>query len=505
VSPQTEKTTFWARAGKFVRSFRRFEGLELPDEGRSSKEDNLNTQLGAALSQFAGLPPEIPFSYLDLLEQLRIWHPLVNQFAENVINLGNTGHQLVVDAANDQQAEKAVMRLNETAPRLWEEGAGVDGLINRYLDDIAIFGALSSEDVVNFGARRVEKVVIVPVKQIRFTYDGNRYLPHQQPRGLVRGATNAGTMIPLNLETYRYYKLESVGNSPYAKPLITAALEDITGPLADGKENLRAVLRKYGLLGFGVLSVGTKRQKDGESDEEYQTRMKGYLKRCIEAVQGSLIKGMVGLFREHKLDFHSVTAEARGVKDIFEIIEGQVFNGTGTMPAFFGRVHSTTETFADVLYSVLDAQVSNIRRLPKRRMERTYTLDLLLGGLQFNGVAVKFNGTPSRNRQQDATAKQIETQIVLEKAKSGIIGPDQAAQELGYDSAFDPTLLSAQPAVAAQLQRLRGADAQSFVAMFRFDRSLQRYVYQAPPVVSLSSVGADDLGSNVVRLKKKTG
>ncbi len=483
--------TVWQEAKNwFLGSLKRYQGLELPDEGRSSVEDvpTLGNRLGKALSQFGGLQPEISFEALALLKCWMVYNPLMSQFVQNITNLGNTGHQVVIEAANSTQAETALKRINETAGRLWPHGAGVDGLINQYFTDIAWSGALSSEDQVNFGARRVEKVVLVPVEQIRFDWDGNNYLPFQLPKHSL--AMNRGSvgMIPLNAETYRYFALSTIGNSPYAKPPGTAAIEDLSGPYADGKANLKAILKKYGLLGFAAMQVTAPPRKPNELEDEYQKRAKSYLGKMRDAVSGIWQQGLLLMFRDQKLEFNSVTANAPGVKDIFEMIEAQVFNGFGMQPSLFGRVHSTTETFADVVWSQLDAQVTNVRRLPKRRMERTYTLDLLLAGVPFNSISVRFNKTPSRNALKEAQAEEARVRIAIEKAKAGIISPDQAAQELGYDSAFDPELLSSQPAVAASFRALRAA--REFVATFQFDRSAQRYRFQPPTIeLSAASVG----------------
>lgn len=478
---------------------RRANGLELPDEGRSSVEDvpTLGVRLGKALSQFGGLQPEISFEYLALLKNLMVWNPLMSQFVLNITNLGNTGHQIVVEAATATAAENALKRINETAERLWKHGAGVDGLINQYFTDVAWSGALSSEDEVNFRAGRVEKVVLVPVEQIRFDWDGANYLPYQLPKHSLAMSRGSLGMIPLNTETYRYFALSTIGNSPYAKPPATAAIEDLVGPYADARKNLQQILKKYGILGFAAMQVTAPPRKPSETEDEYQRRAKSYLGKMRDAVSGIWQQGLLLMFRDQKLEFHTVTANAQGVKDIEEILEGQIFNGFGMQPSLFGRVHSTTETFADVVWSQLDAQVTNIRRLPKRRMERTYSLDLTLGGVPFNSVSVKFNRTPSRNAFQEAQAEQVKQTMALERAKAGITSADQAAQELGYESAYDAELLSAQPEVAAELRALSlahsraGAGAKpNFSATFQFDRSAQRYRFAAS-VIELAGASVE--------------
>ena len=480
------------RLKNWLQSLRRVEGIELPDMGRSSVEGNLATQIQGALSQFGGLQPEISFQYLEILKNLWIWNPLFNQFSDNLKSLGNTGHSIVIDAANEQRATAALQRVNEAAARLWPHGAGVDGLVNQYIGDIAWSGALSSEDVVNFAARRVEKTVIVPVEQIRFTWDGENYLPHQQPKNWI-GPLNKVGLVELNRETYKYFALETIGNSPYAKPPASSAIEDLIGPYTDGKKNIKAILKKYGLLGFVSLSVQKLRQKPNETDDELTKRQSSYLQRVIDKVKDSWNNGLLATYDNMKVEHSSVTGDASGAKEVWEILEGGIFNGFAQQPAFFGRVHSTTETFADVVYSILVAQVQNIQRLPKRRLESTYRLDLRLGGVEVNAVNVKFNAVPSRNALRDAQADQARVRTVLEKAKAGIVSPDQAAQELGYESAYDPELLTGQPAVA---ETLRNQGPAQFSATFRFDRSAQRYIFVPPQIVA----GAALVGAgNVVR------
>lgn len=458
--------------------------------GRSSVED-LPALFSKSVGRFGGLQPEISFEALHALKQLVCWSPLMSQFAANIVNLGNTGHTLTIDAANEAAAEAAMKRCNETAARLWPEGAGVDGLINQYFYDIAWSGACSSEDVVNFKGRRVERVAIVPVEQIRFDWDGENYQAYQLPRHSALGIANGG-LIPLNAATYAYYALSKVGSAPYAKPPATAALEDLLGPYTDGRANLKAILKKYGLLGFAAFQVTAPKLKSGESDQEFNDRAKTYLGRVRDALLGNWLNGLLVMYRDQKLDFHNVTGSAAGVEKIWEVIESQIFSGLGMQPSLFGRVHSTTETFADVVWSQLDAQVGNMRRLPQRRMQRTYQLDLLLGGLAVNGVTVKFARTPSRNALKEAQAEQVKVNTELAKAKAGITSPDQCAQALGYDAAFDPELLNAAPELAGALNQLRGAEAQrnSFTAHCRFDRASQRYRFDVPQVVTVSAATA---------------
>jgi hypothetical protein len=421
-------------------TFRRLGGVELPDAGRSS-EETLGSAMSAFLESFGSISPVVNFEMLKTLKCFWLYNPDFSQYIENIVNLGNPGHQLSVDAASDAVAEKAVNRLNETAARIYRHGVGVDGLINQYLTSVAWSGAIISEDVVNFAGGRVEKVVLVPVEQIRFRYnkDLDTYEPYQRATNLMRHQRLVDTLglIPLNQETYRYYALSTVENSPYAKPPATAAVEAILEGQKPIMDNIGSWPRKIGLLGLVAVSVTPPRRMGGETETEYNTRSKNYLQSVSKALDGNFNKGLVTTFADQKVEHTSVTEGAQGVYDLNRLSEEQVFSGLGTFPAFHGRTDSTTETFADVVYYLLTAQTSNMQQLPKRRMERTYMLDLRLGGIDVDGVSMHFNKAHSRNALQEAQTEDQRFHTVLEKIKSGLIPPDAGAQELGEETWFD--------------------------------------------------------------------
>lgn len=468
---------FKDRVRAAVAAFKRVGGLELPENGRSSVEPLSNRLIGS-LESLGSVSPLIDFQMLACLKQLWIFNPDLAQYVSNIVNLGNTGHQVTVDAANDGLAEAAVNRINEAAARIYVNGAGVDGLINAYLAQIAWSGAVSSEDVVNFAGRRVEQVVLVPVEQIRFRYLEDRYVPHQLPSfglGLARSNSVLG-LIPLNEETYHYYALQTVENSPYAKPPATAAVGMITGPQTDATDNIKYIVKKLGLLGLVSVAVTPPGRKANEDDTKFNSRAQKYLASVRKVLDGSFMRGLLVHFRDQQINHSNVPSDARGSTEIFRVIEEQVMSGLAMQPAFFGRTDSTTETYAGVVYNLLTAQVANIQRLAKRRQEATYRLDLRLAGIDVSGVSVGFNRTHALKPLDEAQTEQTRVQTVIEKIKAGFISPDEGAQELGYDSAYDPSLLSDSMLAGALQQASMGAGSVwRPPAMFRFDRQAQRY------------------------------
>jgi hypothetical protein len=179
--------------------------------------------------------------------------------------------------------------------------------------------------------------------------------------------------------------LSTVENSPYAKPPGTAAVEAILDGQKPIMDNIRYVAKKFGLLGLvavGRDAAASERRRDRSGIQHSGEDISAVV---TKALDGNFNKGLVATFADQKVEHTSVATEAQGVYELNRLSEEQVFSGLGTYPAFHGRTDSTTETFADVVYYLLTAQVANMQRVVKRRMERTYMLDLRLGGIDVDG------------------------------------------------------------------------------------------------------------------------
>jgi hypothetical protein len=483
--------------------------ISLPTDGRSSVE---KIGLGYSLTNFAdrfnGVSPIISFEMLKVLKHLWLFHPEFSQHVTNFVSIANTGHQLIINAPNSQRAEIALNRLNETAARIYRNAAGVDGLINQELTSIAWSGADSTEDVVNIGARRVERVVIVPVEDVRFLYEENEWRPYQFV-GIGRAGANQSGLIPLHPETYQYYAVETVDNSPYSKPPATAAVQAITEMQNEVVENVKYIVKKFSILGLLSVMVRRLSKRPNETDSEFDARSQKYLTAVTNSLSGKFNRGLVVAYDNLQFKGESVTANGKGFYDVYRVVAETVMSGLGQQPAFFGRTDSTTETYADVVYQLLLARAHNFQRLVKRRRERTYRLDLRLAGIDVDGVSLRFNKAFSRSLLAEAQAREIEIRNAIEKAKNGIISADEAAQELGYDSAFDPTILEESTTLGTALAVIRRAESKTNEVLesfqFVFDKASQMYRAN-PSVINLAALPEtnESAQTNVVPLKKKT-
>lgn len=445
-----------------------------PPGGRSSRDDRALTP-GVQSSLLTQRASPIDFEMLRKLKRLWLFHPEFSQAIANVVALANTGHQLTIEASSEAIAERALTRLNETAQEVYKHGAGIDGLINAELTQLAWSGALSSEDVINLPARRVEKVVLVPVQKIRFKY--NKESGEWDPFQKVRTGGNAEGLIPLHPRTYHYSAIETIEDSPYAKPPSTAAVGAITDLQSEVINNLKYIVQKFSILGLVSAMVRRLPQKPNETEQEYNARSADFLETVKDSLSGNFNQGLLVSFDNVKFASESVTASGTGFYDIYRTISETVMSGLRQQPAFFGRTDSTTETYADVVYQLLLSQAKSFQRIVSKRREETYRLDLRLAGIPFKGLSLNFNKAFSRNRLADAQADQTEQAIILERARAGIISADQAAQALGYDNAFDSTRL--EETLTAPKEDNQESLAKRF--RFEFNEKSRKYEFWASP------------------------
>ncbi len=476
------------------------ESVVVPANGRSSVEEfgTIHQAMQQMLGWYGdGLQDERLFQALEFLCECAPYHPDINHALNNLVNMANSGHSVSVETGSDRATEAAQERLNQQAHSLYKRSAGIDGLINHYLRQIMITGAISSEDVLTGALDGVEKIAIVPTRKIRFQADGDDYAPFQK--------TNDSQLIALHPATYRYFALQTNENSPYALPPFAAAIDDILIQ-TDMKQNLKFIMRKFGLLGLVAMVMNKGKKKPSETESEYNARMSKHQNDTLVALQKNFYKGLMVMFEDKKIEHHNITGDARAAKDIWNLIRQNIASGMATDPVLFGIPTNSTETFANVIYMFIIRQANNVRRLVARRMECTYRLDFLLQGLPVEGVSFRFEKNPARDPLAEGQAQATIESAAIKKAQVGMIEPDVAAQELGYDGWHDPALMHGaervfgvgdDPGLRAHGldSRLRGNDGALTRRTFRLNSGREQYEFVRPRVLVQASAHAFALAS----------
>jgi len=452
------------------------DGLKLPEGGRSSIEEPAS--LLGGIQRYStwldGLSPELPAWVYQFCELVSIINPDLSQAVKNWINIANTGHQIIIEGT-DAIIDRAIQRINEIAYSIYQKSAGVDGLLNHYLAQIARMGAVSSEDELNLNLKGVRRVHLIPVRKIRFKYIDGDYKPYQMLTDPFSAPVNNAddNLIPLNEVTYHIYAYQTIENSPYPIPPMLAAIE----PVITQREmikNIQFIAKKLGLLGLVAMSLKAPAKKPNETEAEYKARAESYANDVMTSLQKNFSQGLMVKYDDQTVEHFPITGEARGAKDVFQINEEQVFSGIGTDPAMHGRSYSTTETYAGVVYNILVHYANNFRRLAKRRHESTLRLDLLTMGIPVDGVTMQWNPIPGMNIREKEEAEAVRISNIIRKRDVGIISQEQAAQEMGYDEPWlsDEEIRN----MGAVFNQGSAQNTEKKKIRFQFSKHLQQYI-----------------------------
>lgn len=415
----------------------------------SGDAPNADTQIRRMFQQYAPLAYQLPWEMLEYVEILATFNPDYSQAVENIKMLANSGHELMVDASSDLQRKRTKEYLEQQSRKIQEPHGGIDGVIDKLLDQAATFGAMCGEWVLNEQLTEVVDFADISPKKIRFFWieEEQRFAPFQKvtskqaDEARNNGQEVRGNCVRLNELTFHYYAFDAAPESPYGTPPFLAALQNIAIQ-RDMVHNMGQIVKKIGLLGMVDLSIERLEPLAGESDEDYAARAGAYLEAYTGIAEEMVRDGGLVHFDDVTSQMLQLGGNAAGATNIHKANEEMVFSGLKSMPSVQGRSYSTTETYAGVAYELIMRNTSKFQRAAKRVIEHGYWLMCNLGGYQPDKISIVFNENRALNRMQDASAERIEIANAFMKWILGILDQRGMAQELGY---AEPKIPMAEP------------------------------------------------------------
>lgn len=407
--------------------------------GPEGRLPNANSQIQRLFQQYAPLAYQMPWQTLDYVELLATYNPDYSQAVENIKMLANSGHELMVDAGSDLQKNRIKDLLEEMARTTQEQHGGIDGIIDKLLDQAATFGAMAGEWVLNDEATDVIDFADINPKRIRFFWDEHEqaWLPFQKvtqvqiEQAKKEGQEIRNGCVKLNPITFRYYAFDAAPESPYGTPPFLAALANIAIQ-RDLQHNMAQIVKKIGLLGMVDLAIERLDPLPNETESEYQTRAGQYLDDYVDVAEEMVRDGGLVHFDDVTATMQQLGGNAAGATNIHKANEEMIFSGLKSMPSVQGRSYSTTETYAGVAYDIILRNTDRYQRGVKRMIESGYWLKCSLNGLIPKKITLTFNENRSINRAQEASAEKQEIYNAFLKWILGIIDQNDMAQELGY-------------------------------------------------------------------------
>lgn len=397
------------------------------------------SQIRGLLNGYAPLGYMLPWETLDYVEILATYNPDYSQAVENIKMLSNSGHELMVSSSSDLATRRLKARLETKARTLQEGHGGIDGIIDKLMDQAATYGAMCGEIVLSDDLSDVVDFVDLNPKKIRFFWDEDlgKYMPYQKvsaeqaKKAESRGQKTINNCIALNPLTFRYYAFDAAPESPYGTPPFLAALYNIAIQ-RDLVANMAQIVKKIGLLGIIDVEVERLAVQPGETDEAYVARAREYLSGYAEAAGEMAKEGGLTHFDDVKVTTTQLGGNAAGATNIHKANEEMVFSGLKSMPSLQGRSFSTTETYAGVAYEITLRNTAKYQRAAKRIVESMYWMMADLWGERPTSIKIQFNTNRALNRIQEAQAEQAEINNAIMLWIIGILDQTGVAQKLGY-------------------------------------------------------------------------
>jgi hypothetical protein len=368
--------------------------------------------------QYSFINPRYPREWLLTIEKAVFGNQDLSMVFELFIDLANSGHRVQVIG---KQAEEAKTEIDNLAARL-----NTDSLVNQLFAQLALYGAISIEVIVEEDLSGVQKVVRVPAHTIYFKYneatrdfEPYQWIPPEDP-------------IKLNPNTYLYIPLITLDGSPYAIPPFLASLSPLEVQ-EEFKVELRNLAKKIGLLGFFDIEIPKLEPKPTETETEYFKRLEEHLNKVAEQIAENIQKGIFLHYEGTKAEFKEIGGKASDVDKILAHINRWLITGAKAQPSLLGISEGITETWAVVSYEQFARQLQNYQRIVKRALEYIYKLHCALKGFDIEDINIIFNPVPKLKPEADIEAFTKKADAITKLIETGVITIDEAREMLGLN------------------------------------------------------------------------
>lgn len=390
----------------------------------------------------AFVAPDFEYQYIPVIRKLLKSNSSVSLAANSIVELANTGFEMKF-SNNVTDEEDIKMREHlKVAFKRWGVGtAGIHGIINKWIYQIYVAGAISTEWVIKDDLKGIAYPAILNPESIRtaFDYSAKDYRFYQVPMKLLLQAgkthpnANFQNYIKLNPLTYQYIAFFTDQEKPIGIPPFISALDDVQAQLKMLR-NIGYVSDQLGLMGFLEFLMEKPSSNEGEGKEAYRTRLNSLLSDSKVRIKDGLKDGIVAGFKtDHEFNFHSSTKDTAGVADIFDINHRMVANGLFMSPQFLGGISTGSEALLTVVFTKMLSQLNNIHLGIKEVLERGIFLELSLKGFKNPEVECSFKPSTITDKLKIEQSREIQIRNLVVLYKQGIISQVQFAKEIGYD------------------------------------------------------------------------
>lgn len=376
--------------------------------------------------------PSFRVEVIRLIRRLYKVNPDMSIAIQETFKLANTGHMVTFPNNTDDEAEKMRQHLTEATKKWSRYTAGIDGLVNKMIVQLIVGGAISIEGVPNNDLDGLATILFLKPDNIRFKRENNGvYQPYQRNENFL--AKNQD-YIKLNTETYVYAGMYNDTDEPYGIPPFMSALDSIKGQ-HDMMTNFKHIMEQMGFLGFLTAKMAKPDQQANEGTKAYQTRLTNTLTHLKKNLKDGMKDGLVvGYIEDHEFEMTSTTKDLGSADKLWNLNQQRVANGLGINGNIIGVSGSSTEGGMGIILSKMISQLRNIQTIVSYVLDFLYSLELRLAGYNNKGIKITWATSTIADDVKVQQALQYKIANLNALYRDGIIGQDQYAWEMGYDS-----------------------------------------------------------------------
>lgn len=403
----------------------------IPPGRISVPDDNSGFNISVIKALTSMVTPSFRTELIPLIRALYKVNPDMSIAIQDMFKLANTGHS--INFPNNSPEEAAKMRAHlENASKGWSRyTAGMDGLVNKFIVQSLVGGAMSFEAVPNKDLTGLSTIVFINPENVIFKREQDGvYHPYQINK--FRVTNEKPQYIKLNNETYKYVASYNDTDEPYGVPPFMAGLDSIKTQ-ADLRTNFKNIMEIMGMVGFLEASMEKPARRANESEHAYIGRLNKTLRDLKKNIREGMKDGVVVGFKDdHEFKLNSTSATLQNIDIPWNQNQQSVANGLGIHGNLIGLSNSSTEGGAGIMLSKLISQLKNIQMMLKYALEFIYALELRLAGFNNKGVDVSFGTSTISDELKVQQGLEYKLRNLVILYNQGIISQEQFAWAMGY-------------------------------------------------------------------------
>lgn len=419
--------------------------------------------------------PGYQFEIIPKIRKLVYSNQDVSQALHNIVTLANTGFKVKFDDSVKLEAANEMRDHLDTIAATWHYGcADINSVVNKLFAQAMISGAVCVEMVPNMELTGIRRLFMPLPETIRFKYDkiNQTYAPYQVAPGYMKFSTGQvplDSLIPLNINSFRYYAINGDTELPYAWPPYLPAIPSLTDQETIW-ENIKWIIQQMGAWGFLEVIADVPAQLEGQNDRQYAAACEKHLTEVKNNILQGMRDGVVVGSRQpnqddadHEFTFHSMAKNAQGLPDVVKLNELKVSAGLKQDPLLTGKAGGGAAGSTSVLFTKLLSEQGNIQRIIGKVLVDLFTLHLRLRGGNFKKLWIEWNTSTILDNLKSQQAQEIKIRNLRQLRMDGIISQDEYAERIGYDRPykqdpivpFAPAKSTGDPNLDAEKKRVR--------------------------------------------------